>query len=66
MAQIPGYYTLSEAATVIDRTPVMVSRYIRKGYLPAKKIGTQYLLEQAAVHKFTPPPRGNPNFRRKK
>jgi excisionase family DNA binding protein len=65
MAQISGYYTVPEAAGVIGRTGTMISRYIRMGLLPARRVGKSYLIEQAAVHKFVPPPRGNPNFRKK-
>jgi excisionase family DNA binding protein len=65
MAQIPGYYTINEAAAVMGKTPVMVRRYVKHGYLQSKRIGTQHLIEQADVHRFVPPPRGNPNFQKK-
>ena len=64
MAQIPGYYTVSEAAVIIGKSPVMIRRYIRLNQLPAKKVGKQHLIEQVDAHKFKPHPRGNPNFRK--
>ena len=60
---LPGYYTIQEASAVLERTPSQVWRYIHDGLLPAKQFGRQWAIEQAEVHQFTPPPRGNPNFR---
>ncbi len=62
MAQIPGYYTVSEAAEILGRSIGMVCRYIRLGQIHAKRAGLQYLIEQSEIHKFKPNPRGNPNF----
>ena len=64
MPTIVGYYTISEAAGVLNRSESQVSRYIKQGLLPAVDLGHQKLIEQSIVHTFTPPPRGNPNFRR--
>lgn len=61
---VAGYYTIAEAAEVLKRSPSQVTRYIQDGLLKAIPLGHQYLLEQSVVHNFTPPPRGNPNFRR--
>jgi excisionase family DNA binding protein len=61
---IPGYYTVEDAVLVLHRSHSMVCRYVRDGLLPAKRIGTQILIEQSLVHKFTPPLRGNPQFRK--
>lgn len=63
---IPGYYTVDDAVGVLNRSHSMVCRYVRDGLLPAKRIGTQILSEQSAVHRFTLPLRGNPTFRRQK
>ena len=64
MPTITGYYTISEAAEVLSRSESQVSRYIKQGLLPAVDLGHQKLIEQSAVHTFTPPLRGNPEFRR--
>lgn len=64
MPTIPGYYTLSEAADVIGVSASQVTRYIQQGLLKAVDLGHQILIEQAQVHNFSRPPRGNPNFRR--
>jgi len=64
MATLPGYYTVREAASVLNKSHGMVCRYIRKGLLPAKNLGNQIVIEQSDVHKFTPPPPGNPRFRK--
>lgn len=64
MSAIPGFYTVYEAAEILGRSHSQVCRYIRQGLLPARDLGGQRLLEQSAVHNFTPPPRGNPEFRK--
>jgi excisionase family DNA binding protein len=61
---IPGYYTAAEAAKVLRRTHSIVCRWVRMGLLPAKRAGKTILIQQGDVHDFTPPPVGNPNFRR--
>ena len=61
---LPGYYTIGEAAVILKRDHSQVSRYIRQGLLPAIDLGHQKVIEQAAVHEFAPPPRGNPEFRK--
>jgi excisionase family DNA binding protein len=64
MATIPGYYTIEEAAKVIGRARSQVTRYIQKGLLKAVDLGHQKLIEQTDAHNFSPPPRGNPMFRK--
>lgn len=64
-SQIAGYYTVHEAVQVIGRSHSMICRYVRDGLLPAKRIGSQLLIEQSEAHKFTPRPRGNPGFVKK-
>lgn len=61
---IPGYYTIEEAAEILNRDRSQVSRYIQAGLLQAHDLGHQKLIEQSAIHTFVPPPRGNPLFRR--
>lgn len=62
---IPGYYTTAEAAAVLNRDVSQVCRYTKAGLLKAINLGNRLLIEQAEVHGFTPPLRGNPQFRRK-
>ena len=64
ISMIPGYYTVREAAAVLKRDRSAIARYIRAGLLPAVDLGAFYLLEQDPVHKFRPPPPGNPKFRK--
>jgi len=66
MAAIPGFYTVDEAARIIGKSHSQVCRYIRHGLLSARTIGKSKLLQQADVHGFTPPPRGNPLLRQRK
>lgn len=61
---IPGYYTTAEAAGVLGKDPSQVWRYIDAGLLPAINLGAQWVIEQAKVHEFVPPPRGNPLLRK--
>ena len=63
-SQIPGFYTVIEAAEVIGRDPMSIYHFIRTGQLKAKRVGSQYIIEQSDAHKFTPNPPGNPNFRK--
>jgi len=64
MASIPGYYTIPEAAEILQKDRSQVCRYIQAGLLKAFDLGHQKLIEQSAVHTFTPPLRGNPTFRK--
>lgn len=66
MSIIPGFYTISEAAEVIGRSPSQVTRYCQQNLIKALNTGRQWLIEQEEAHKFTPPPKGNPDFRRQK
>lgn len=61
---IPGYYTVPQAAEILDKSSSQVCRYIQNGHLKAVKVGNYNLIEQAEVHNFIPPPRGNPNLQR--
>jgi hypothetical protein len=61
---VPGYYTTAEAAGILDRDVSQVCRYVKAGLLNAIDLGNRLLIEQAEVHGFTHPLRGNPQFRR--
>lgn len=39
--------TVPEAAKRVDRDPETIRRWIRSGRLPAKKVGTQHVIEEA-------------------
>lgn len=66
MSSIPGFLTVHEAAARLKRSHGQVTRYIKTGRLAARKIGASYLIEEKSVAKFDPPPRGNPNFGRRR
>lgn len=54
--------TVPEAAKVAQRDPETVRRWIRAGKLAARKIGTQHLIEEAALSAFLdggPPDQGH-------
>jgi excisionase family DNA binding protein len=63
MSQIPGYCTAKEAANVIGKSHTQVCKYVRDGLLPSIRVGKSLLIETEKLESFTPPPRGNPNFR---
>lgn len=60
----PGLLTSYEAASFLGRSHSQVCRYVRLNLLPAKRVGNNILIDESALRKFNPPPRGNPNFRR--
>jgi excisionase family DNA binding protein len=60
MSAIPGFYTVHEAAAVLQRSHSQVCRYIRNGQLSARRIGRELLIGYDDVKNFTPPPIGNP------
>lgn len=61
-SKIPGFYTAQEAANILECSLAQVTRYCKKGSLAAKNMGRMWLIEQAEVHTFKRPKRGNPNF----
>jgi len=63
--QIPGYYTIDEAAKALKKTRFDIYGYIRRNGLPVKHVGRTILIEQTDLHEFVPAPRGNPNFRKR-
>jgi len=58
------YFTIREAAERLGKDQSQVWRYIDQKLLPAVRLGYQWVIERSAVESFTPPPRGNPNFRK--
>lgn len=64
MSAIEGYLTIQEASDVIGLSPSQLTRHCKAGKLKAKNIGKQWLIEEEDAEKFSPPPRGNPNFRK--
>ncbi len=63
MSLVPGHLTTAEAAVILEKDPSTVCRYVRRRLLPAKRLGCNILIPEAAVRKFQPPKVGNPNFR---
>lgn len=47
--------TVPEAARLTGRNPETVRRWIREGRLPARKVGTQHLIEDADLARLTEP-----------
>jgi hypothetical protein len=63
---IPGYVRLERAAEIIGVSHAQVWRYIDAQQLDALKIGKTYLVRETDAKNFQRPPRGNPDFLRKK
>lgn len=66
MSEISGYYTALEAAQKIGVSRAQVTRYIQANLLSDFRIGQNILVPKKEVDSFTPPPKGNPNFRNRK
>lgn len=64
MSAIPGFLTVYEAARRLKRSHSQVTRYIKSGQLAASKVGASYIIREEHVDEFTPPPPGNPAFRK--
>ncbi len=47
--------TVPEAARRVGRNPETIRRWIREGKLPARKIGTQHLIEERDLDAVTVP-----------
>ncbi len=47
--------TVPEAARRIRKNPETLRRWIREGKLPAKKIGTQHLIDERSLDAFDEP-----------
>lgn len=52
MTQLPGYYTVEEAAPVLGIHPESVRRIIRGGKLPTYMVGNTQLIPAAALDVF--------------
>ena len=63
---LPGYIRLEEAAEIIGVSHSQVWRYIDEGLLDALVFGNTHLVKRDDARNFERPPRGNPDFRRKK
>jgi len=63
MSLVPGHLTVAEAAIVLDKDESTVCRYVRKRYLPHKRLGRNILIPQKALDEFEPPQPGNPAFK---
>jgi len=48
--------TVPEAARRIRKNPETIRRWIRAGKLPAKKLGTQHLIEESDLEELTQEP----------
>ena len=66
MSTIPGFYTVHEAAVVLQRDHSTICRYVRDGKIPAKRIGREMLLDQKIVKQFVLPEPGNPALKKQK
>lgn len=62
MAALPGYYTIQEAAPILEVSEAQVTRYCQEGKLSAIFVRKQWFIEQGVVHTFEKPRRGNPNW----
>jgi len=56
----PDYISIDEAATILNLNRASVSRYCKRGDLPAIRPGYEWILRREDVEAFTPRPRGNP------
>ena len=65
MSAIKGLLTVYETAERLDVSHAQVTRYVKQGLLPAKRIGQTILIDEEDVDQFKRPLRGNPNFRDK-
>jgi excisionase family DNA binding protein len=65
MSAIRGLLTVYETAERLEVSHAQVTRYVKQGLLPAKRIGQTILIDEADVDQFERPKRGNPNFREK-
>ena len=48
--------TVPEAARKVHRDPETIRRWIRSGRLAAQRVGTQYLVDEAALDAVAEPP----------
>lgn len=55
-----GFITTAEAAKLLGVTPRYVRRLAAEGRIKAELVGRDYLLDEKAVARFKPAPRGRP------
>ena len=65
MSAINGMLTVYEAAAVIGVSHAQVTRYVKQGLLPAKRVGQTILIDETDASEFERPPRGNPKLLQK-
>ena len=65
MSQIQGWLTVQEAAELIGVSHAQVTRYVKQGTLPARRVGQTILIRDADAHAFQRPLRGNPKLLQK-
>lgn len=62
MSAIAGFLTVYEAAEQIGVSHAQVTRYVRDGKLPARRIGQTILIREPDAKRFERPKRGNPRL----
>lgn len=45
-------YTVDDVAQLVDRNPVTVRRWIRRGYIKAARIGREYRISEAELERW--------------
>lgn len=50
-----NFYTVDEVAKELKVTPLTVRQYIKRGKIPAQRIGRPYLISQEALNNFLQP-----------
>jgi excisionase family DNA binding protein len=66
VSAIPGYLTMREAAQRLQVSYAQCARYVENGLLNSVTIGSQKLVFASSIEGFKRPPRGNPDFRKRK
>lgn len=62
MTVLKDWLTTTEAAEIIGRSRPQITRYCQRGLLRYIEVGNAILIRAEDARKFTPPPRGNPDF----
>lgn len=70
MAKVPfgRLISVATAAKRLGKSRVQIWNYIKSGRLPACPVdgGKAFVIDAAELERFEPPPKGNPNFSRKR
>jgi excisionase family DNA binding protein len=64
MSAIQGLLTVYETARLIGVSHAQVTRYVKQGLLPAKRVGQTILIDERDAKRFSRPPRGNPRLQK--